>query len=431
MLLGDNGIITMAKKAKDEYEKAAKEEQQQFEGAFENKYVTYNGQLHVEKAKLMNEHNEEVRLKGTVLANNKDGKFNKTLLSNLKGWGTNTIKVGLWSSVSNISSIYTDEDRMKEMYQIIDDAIDLDMYVVVIFWSGNNLSEEVYNQATDYFTQIVTKYRDVPNLIYEIANEPSCECNEIKTYANSIIPIIRNISKSALILCPTQGHDSVTKVIGNTLGYDNVMYVAHVYAGNSGDRKVVSQAVLNNIPVFISEWSNGDGAANVSDKFEKETNKFVALMDKYNLSSTFFILGEINRTGSDALVKQGCWDYTLDDNTLSTFGMYAKKYITGTYSQYVYDDLGYQMASDTGTDYIQYFWTDLLRSKISSISTSNKIDIPSDVIYTWDISNEANGNVIAYITDDGTGNNHIVYSYNRMRLFRSFTNCKKNRFNVF
>lgn len=54
------------------------------------------------------------------------------------------------------------------------------MYVVVIFWSGSDLTEEIYNQANEYFTQIVTRYEDVPNLIYEIANEPKQEWNEIK-----------------------------------------------------------------------------------------------------------------------------------------------------------------------------------------------------------------------------------------------------------
>lgn len=61
-LVGDNGLINMAKKAKEKTEEATKKEQQQLAGAFERNYATYNGQLHVDGVKLMNEHNEEVRL---------------------------------------------------------------------------------------------------------------------------------------------------------------------------------------------------------------------------------------------------------------------------------------------------------------------------------------------------------------------------------
>ena len=178
MLMGENGIINMTQRVKNETEQAAKDEQQALAGAFESNYVTYNGQLHVEGTKLMNENNEEVRLKGTVLLNNSNLTFDKELLSNLKEWGTNVIKVGLGNADSSHS--YTNIDYMNRMYQIIDDAIELDMYVVVIFWSGSDLTEEIYNQANEYFTQIVTRYEDVPNLIYEIANEPKQEWNEIK-----------------------------------------------------------------------------------------------------------------------------------------------------------------------------------------------------------------------------------------------------------
>mgnify|MGYP005803152487 FL=1 len=78
MLVGENGIINMAQRAKEDTQQAANEEQHSLTGVFESNYVTYNGQLHVEGTKLMNENNEEVRLKGCVLANSDDGKFTKT-----------------------------------------------------------------------------------------------------------------------------------------------------------------------------------------------------------------------------------------------------------------------------------------------------------------------------------------------------------------
>ena len=355
MLVGENGIINMAQRAKNETEQAAKDEQQALASAFESNYVTYNGQLHVEGAKLMNENNEEVRLKGCVLANSDDGKFTKTVLSNLKNkWNNNVIKVGLNNTSSGQSNIIN-ESNMQEMYQIIDDAIDLDMYVIVIFWSGVNLTENVYSEAIDYFTQIASRYKDVPNLIYEIANEPTHEWEEIKQYANTIVPVIRDISPTSLILCPTSGHNSVVDVINSQLDLKNIIYVAHVYAGSEIDARNISTAILNGVPVFISEWSNSDGGGSCSEENDIKTNKFIALMDRYNISSTFFILAEMNREDSAALVKQNMWDETLDDNTLSKTGLYAKIFFTKQYDEYEYTIADYMMPHDCSSAYRSIF----------------------------------------------------------------------------
>lgn len=53
----------MAQKAQKNTEEASKKEQQLLAGIFESNYATYNGKLHVEGTKLMNEHNEVQVLK--------------------------------------------------------------------------------------------------------------------------------------------------------------------------------------------------------------------------------------------------------------------------------------------------------------------------------------------------------------------------------
>ena len=63
MLLGNNGIITMAQKAKNEYEEAKKREERELAGVFEKKIVTYHGALHLEDGQLLNQYNEEIQLK--------------------------------------------------------------------------------------------------------------------------------------------------------------------------------------------------------------------------------------------------------------------------------------------------------------------------------------------------------------------------------
>ena len=434
MLVGENGIINMAQRAKNETEQAAKDEQQALASAFESNYVTYNGQLHVEDAKLMNENNEEVRLKGCVLANGDDGKITKTVLSNLKNkWNNNVIKVGLNSTESGQAGIYTDEARMQEMYQIIDDAISLDMYVIVIFWSGNNLTDNVQNEAIDYFTQIASRYKDVPNLIYEIANEPTNTWDEIKSYANVLIDTIRSISSNSLIISSVMGNCGFfDNVIESLLEHDNVMYAAHIYLGGQGlggNAQSMSTAALNGVPIFVSEWSS---AIDNTDPNPEATDKFIALMDRYNLSSTFFILNDAN--GSLNLVKENMWDETLDDNTLTETGLYAKRFFKSEYQSPNYTIADCTMPSDGNFDYGKYFWNEEYRLNISQIITINTIEIPENIIKAWDLSN-GTGNLISYIVNDNTGNNSYIlyiacnggkmYAYENWRLFTHFENAEK------
>ena len=426
-LSGDNGILTKAQEAKEQYEEAAKNEEQQLAGVFERNYVSYNGQLHVDGTKLMNEHDEEVRLKGTVLLNNSNLTFDKELLSSLKEWGTNVIKVGLGNADSSHS--YTNIDYMNKMYKIIDDAIDLDMYVVVIFWSGSNLRGEIYNQANEYFTQIVTRYKDVPNLIYEIANEPKQEWNEIKVYANQIIPLIRNISKNALILCPARGHNAVDEIIGNELEIENVMYVSHIYAGDDGSCIKLINAILNNVPVFESEWFNSDGESIVNESYDLKTLKFIATMDKYNISSTFFIMCESDDTRT-FFVKKGEWSSSLTDDILDECGKYAKMYITGDYSldSNIYSVEDYTIRNGLHGDYKMCFWADKYRSKITNIITTTNCNIPNDAIETWVLSN-GSGKILSYILNNNSDDGYTVYictdyekiyPVNGWRLFSNF-----------
>ena len=425
VFLGGNGLITMAQKAKQEYEDAAKKEQQQLAGIFERNYATYNGQLHVDGVMLMNEHNEEIRLKGTVLFNNSNLDFNKEKLETLKSWGTNVIKVGLGNKSS--TNPYTNEQQMQKMYQIIDDAINLDMYVIVIFWSGNNLTDDIYNQANEYFTQITTRYKDVPNLIYEIANEPQQEWEDIKVYANNIISTIRNISTNSMILCPTKGHNGLTDVIDNKLDLKNILYVVHIYGGDENDCRSLSTAILNDIPTFVSEWSNSNGSANVSDEMDLKTNRFIALMNRYNVSSTFFIVCQSDNSRT-FFVKKDCWDKTWDDNTLDSCGLFFKMFVTGNNVDYQYEVSDFTMRGYTRIHFIIASW--LEKFNITKVITENNLkELPNNVVAAYDDSN-GSGNIIIYIMDNTDGTYTIciasygnkIYAPDIWRLFYNFTN---------
>ena len=78
------------------------------------------------------------------------------------------------------------------------------------------------------------------------------------------------------------------------------------------------------------------------------------------------------------------------------------------------------------------FHTNEYKNNITSIVTKDNTIIPEGVIESWDISEKQNGNVIAYVEDDGTGvgtykltlggEGKIVANYNMSSYFEGFSN---------
>ena len=95
-----------------------------------------------------------------------------------------------------------DDDR------IIDRAIARGIYVT-IDWHQLSPGDPMFNlaRARTYFTHMTQKYGHLPNVVYEICNEPSgVSWARIKEYANQIIPTIRNIDPDGKDVCEVGQH---------------------------------------------------------------------------------------------------------------------------------------------------------------------------------------------------------------------------------
>ena len=84
------------------------------------------------------------------------------------------------------------------------------------------------------FEEMARTYKDYPNVIYEICNEPNGVSwdGEIKPYAEYIIPAIRAIDPDSIIIVGTSTwSQDVDIAANNPLPYDNIMYACHFYSG--------------------------------------------------------------------------------------------------------------------------------------------------------------------------------------------------------
>ena len=438
MLFGENGLIIMAQKAKNEYEEAAKNEEQQLAGAFERNYVTYNGQLHVEGTNIVNQYGETIQLRGLSADNGRGIEslthkyYNKDSLSSLKDWGANVFRIPV-DTDEYYNGYVSDPNIINRVFEIADICIDLNMYVVIDWHTLYEGNPNVYvEESKEFFTKVANRYKDVPNILYEICNEPNginTTWDEIKKYANEVIPIIKEQNNDAIVIVGTPYNSSnIDNVINSELEYENIMYTCHMYADNFNKEKFekLKNSINSKIPVFITEWGCAAQGHTGTTLFGV-ANIIANYMNDNNISWCHFSMGEGDYPL--ALVKKGKWDDSLSEDILSESGKYIKRLLKNETVENISVMMEYK------EDYA--FWNKEYRDKITSIVIEDSIDEEkiSNSIKSWNMSYiEDSKNVIAYIeydkSQEGTyilhilGNGEVYTPPDSQNLFSNFINLR-------
>jgi endoglucanase len=147
------------------------------------------------------------------------------------------------------------------------DAVISDGIYVIIDW--HEYSAPTIPHAKAFFAMMAKKYGDLPNVIFEIWNEPvDVAWSDIVVYADSIIPVIRQYSNNLVIVGTPQWSGTLSAPAGAKLDptkYGSVAYTDHFYTCSN---TIALQGVLaasKKIPAFVTEWgasqSNGGNTA--------------------------------------------------------------------------------------------------------------------------------------------------------------------------
>jgi len=262
--------------------------------------VSQHGFLSVKGTQLVNQKGKDVVLHGVSFGwhNWWPRFYNENTVSWLKeDWKCDVVRAAIGVEPQG-AYITHPQTALNCLYAVVDAAIKNDMYVI-IDWHSHNIK---LNEAKGFFQLVAEKYKDYPNIIYEIFNEPEgIGWTSIKSYSEEVIKTIRAIDQKNLILVGVPNWSQDLDVAANNpiAGYDNLMYVLHFYAAThkQGLRDKANTALGKGLPVFVSECAGmeatGDGPIN-----KQEWKTWLDWMNDRNLSWTAWSVSDKNETCS-------------------------------------------------------------------------------------------------------------------------------------
>ncbi len=407
------------------------------------KFASNNGRLHVSGSKLLNEYNEEIRLTG--VSNSEPPKnseaireqgtemYSEDSLHTLHTWGGNVFRI--FMSIKYINWTGEQHDKlMNDLKDSMDAMISNDMYII-LNWSRGSLSNKDYAKA--FFEEISALYPNDIHVIYEIWNEPNdVTWEEVKEYANYVIPSIRETSPDSIILVGSPKWDSrLDYVAASPLNVDNIMYTHHTYMNQfTGEHlSYLNQAINAGLPIFETECSSVKTGVPVGSYInDAQAYSFFKMLEEKNISFTYFSWDSGMWAYNIVAYKEHAWDENLPDSIMRESGKYIKKLLRGKI-----ETESYLMKENSDLSNGLDYRSNEYRTKILSVSFKKENTIPSNAVTSWDLSFNQDGTIKGYLTEASEenmydltiiSNGYINLPTNASSLFKGLTNVKSYDF---
>lgn len=254
-------------------------------------------------------------------------------------FGINLVRFAMYTDTGD-SYGYCSGGNKSEIEELlgkgVDAATDLGLYAIIDWHILNDNDPNMHiDDAKDFFDRISKKYASYGNVIYEIANEPNggTTWDSVKSYAETIIPIIRKNAPDAIIIVgtPTWSQDVDVAAADPITDQTNLMYAVHFYAATHKDdlRNKVQSALDSGLPVFVSEFGLCDASGNGSIDYDQSDAWFDLIGDK-NLSYAAWNIS--NKAETSSLFDSSCTKKSgFTDDDLSDSGRYIKEKIESSY----------------------------------------------------------------------------------------------------
>ena len=240
-------------------------------------------------------------------------------------WLTNDFRITLLRASMGVQPtggyLQNPDAQMSLMTTVIDQSIKNGIYVL-IDWHDHN-AEQHLEESKAFFAKMAKKYAGVPNVIYEIFNEPAKQNWEVvKAYSIEVIKTIRQYDAKNVIVVgsPKWDQDVDVAAADPIKGFDNLVYSFHFYASDPNHqeklRAKAELAIGRGIALFVTEW--GVGESNGNGEFNRaKTAIWMDWMEKNQLSWAAWNVTDKNETTAlmlpGASVKGGWKEDNLTD----------------------------------------------------------------------------------------------------------------------
>lgn len=225
-------------------------------------------------------------------------------------WGANVVRLAMYTAESGGYCADGDQAALRQLVlDGVDYATAADLYAIVDWHVLSDQSPLAHaDEAEAFFADMSAQLADHNNVIYEICNEPngSATWDDVKSYANRIISVIRANDPDAVIIVGTpEWSQRVDQAAADPLDADNVLYALHFYAATHQQdlRDRMAAAVDAGLPVFVSEFGICDASGNGAVDYQS-ADAWVSLMDSLDVSFVCWNLS--NKNESSALFRPDC-----------------------------------------------------------------------------------------------------------------------------
>jgi len=226
------------------------------------------------------------------------------------------------------------EGQKSYIKKVIEAAIANDIYVIVDWHS--HVAHNETSEAVAFFKEIATEYKDCPNIVWEVYNEPTNQIgvDQVTNHSNQVIQAIRQAGNKnlAIIGSPSWSTDPSGQASNWGSSRDqNVAFVFHFYADihkfegedppSSGGGSSAKSAMDAGNAVFASEWGSVDayGKGSVNGSSDKWTN----WMENKQISSCMWNASNLDEGSSIFRPVAN----PLSMSNLSASGEYFKTYM--------------------------------------------------------------------------------------------------------
>lgn len=208
-----------------------------------------------------------VQLRGVSLSD-KDGSFYSREVVEIlaEKWNCSVVRavVGVEGAGGYLQQPEVQRERV---LRVVDAALEVGIYVVVDWHTSH--AEDYLTDAVFFFADIVSRYGNTPNVLFEIYGRPvmSDWKTELKPYATTIANVIRRTGCPNLLIIGTStwNQDVDEAALDPIDGVENVAYALHFSARTHQHwlRDKASAALDAGAALFVSQWSStfatGDG----------------------------------------------------------------------------------------------------------------------------------------------------------------------------